>query len=365
MADAPLLKDFIDREKVGVLAAAVGRATADFDERRFVTATFDDQWEAKALKQRIRHVASTLRSFLAGDYGEALAVLREAAGIEGLDGWMAWCLNDFVEVYGLDDPDLSLPALEQFTVLGSAEFAVRPFIARYPERMAEQMLAWARSEDEAVRRLASEGYRPRLPWGTGIPALKKDPSPVLAVLELLHDDPSETVRRSVANNLNDISKDHPGVTTSVLAGWEGETDEASALRQHALRTLLKKGDPAALDLLGFVKEADVTVDGITIDPGRVNIGGHVYFEFRVVSTGASRQPVMIDYAVVFQNRSGTGSRKVFKGARADLAPGEEFVLRRKVSLAPMSTRQIFAGVHSVEAQVNGVVHGGIEFEVFE
>lgn len=365
MADAPLLKDFVDRESISRLAATVGRFSGQFDAYGFVGAVFDEDWEARALKQRIRHIARMLRSFLPGDYSGALDILLSAAAGGEIGGFAAWCLNDVVEEYGVDDPDLSLPALQQFTRLVSAEFAVRPFIKRYPERMAQQMLAWAHDEDEAVRRLASEGYRPRLPWGMGIPALKKDPSPIILVLEVLHGDPSETVRRSVANNLNDISKDHPGLVVTTLARWGADTPDGVVLRKHALRTLLKRGDPAALELLGFRTDAAVTVSDVSVQPKTVAIGGHVIIEFQVVVTGDLPQPVMVDYAVEFQNRSGTGSRKVFKGRVEEIAAGDSLTFRRKVSLQHMSTRTIFPGTHVVEAQVNGVVRAVGRFEVVQ
>ena len=363
MSDAPLLKDFVDRPTVAKIASAVGHVAPSFKETRFCDDVFADGWQAKALKERLRHVAHILRKHLDGDYDAALAVLQTAARSGEIESWGAWCLNDFVEEYGVDDPDLSLPALEQFTRLASSEFAVRPFIKRYPDRMAEQMQTWARNNDEAVRRLATEGYRPRLPWGMGIPALKNDPTPVLAVLELLHDDPSETVRLSVANNLNDISKDHPGVVLETLARWGAGSPEAEALRKHALRTLLKKGDPAALELLGFTTDADVTVTNLVIDPAEVRIGEHVYIEFQVVSTSDEAQPVMIDYAVTFQNKSGSGSRKVFKGKVDELAPAGSLGLHRKLSLQHMSTREVYPGAHVVEVQVNGVVRAVATFDV--
>ena len=276
-----------------------------------------------------------------------------------------WCFNDFVEEYGVDDPDASLPALEQFTKLASAEFAVRPFIKRYPDRMAAQMRVWALSDDEHVRRLASEGFRPRLPWGMGIPAIKADPTPVLDALDLLCDDPSETVRRSVANNLNDISKDHPELAVSVLERWGADNPEALKLRKHALRTLLKRGHPAALRVLGFSPEAAVEVGAMSILPERGLIGGHVIMEFDVAASGPGPQSLMIDYAVVFQNVSGTGSRKVFKGVVVDLAAGEAVTLKRKISLKQMSTRRIVPGPHRVEVQVNGVVRAVAAFDVVE
>ena len=365
MSDPPLLKDFVDTDAVTRIGTAIAEVHPGFDVGAFVAAVFDDEWGARALKQRIRHVAVTARSELPTEYREALAVMRAAAERLTVGGIPVWCFNDFVEEYGVDDPDASLPALEQFTKLASAEFAVRPFIKLYPDRMAAQMREWAQSKNEHVRRLASEGYRPLLPWGMGIPAVKKDPAQVLAVLEVLRNDPSETVRRSVANNLNDISKDHPELAINVLEGWGAETPEAQKLRKHALRTLLKKGHPGALEILGFSPEAAVEVEEISVRPEPGLVGEHVVVEFEVTATGSRTQQLMVDYAVTYQNVSGTGSRKVFKGVVVDLAAGEAVMLKRKISLKQMSTRRIVQGPHTVEVQVNGVVHAAAAFDVVE
>ena len=365
MADAPILKDMVDAQSVAEIATAIAAATAGFDEAAFVAEVFDSDWEARALKQRIRHIAVVARRLVGGDYSAALGVMRKAAELLPSAGLAVWFLNDFVEEFGVEDPDVSLPALEQFTKIASAEFAVRPFINRYPEMMADQMLKWANDDDPLVRRLASEGFRPRLPWGMGLPAIKKDPSPVLPVLERLRNDRSETVRRSVANNLNDISKDHPDLVVATLTAWGVDTAEAKALRKHALRTLLKKGHSGALELLGFSKDAAVEVTEMMVVPTTAAVGEHVFVEFRVASTANRPQQVMVDYAVVFQNASGTGSRKVFKGVVKELNAGESIVLRRKVSLQQMTTRRISPGLHSAEAQVNGVVLAVAEFDVVE
>ncbi len=365
MAETPLLKDLVDTDAVGEIGAAIARVRPGFDVGRFVASVFDDEWEARALKQRIRHVAVVARTQLEGEYREALDVMRAAADrLTG--GWIpAWCFNDFVEEYGVDDPDASVPALEQFTKLASAEFAVRPFIKRYPDRMAVQMLEWAQSKNAHVRRLASEGYRPRLPWGMGIPELKRDPTPVLAVLKLLRNDTSETVRRSVANNLNDISRDHPDLAVQVLDRWGAKTPEAQALRKHALRTLLKQGHPGALEILGFSPDAAVEVEAISVLPEPGIVGEHVVMEFEVTATGPGTQQLMIDYAVTYQNVSGTGSRKVFKGVVVALAASEAATLKRKINLKQMATRRIVPGPHTVEAQVNGAVRAAAEFDVVE
>lgn len=365
MADPPLLKDFIDRPSVTSIVSAVAGVRPGLDVEEVVGCIFDDDWEERALKQRIRHIAVTLRASLPDDYAAALAVMRQAGDHVEPGTMTVWCFNDFVEEFGVDDPDLSIPALEQFTKLASAEFAVRPFIARYSERMADQMLTWAGSDNADVRRLASEGFRPRLPWGMGIPALKVDPAPILPVLEALYRDPSEVVRRSVANNLNDISKDHPAVAVETLARWEDGSDEVAALTKHALRTLLKAGDPNAMTLLGFSDQPQVRVSGLRMTPEVAAVGTSVHVEFSVTSTAQVPQALMIDYAVVFQNVSGTGSRKVFKGKVVEVDPAQSVGMNRKISLQQMTTRRIVPGPHVVEVQVNGAVLASVGFDVIE
>ena len=365
MSDAPVLKDFIDRESVAAIVSAVAAAAGGLDEDTILEQIFDDEWEARALKQRIRHIAVSVRSHLPDDYAAALQIMRRAArAVDG--GWISlWAFNDFVEEYGVDHPDLSLPALEQFTKFASSEFAVRPFIARYPARMAAQMLAWARDADPRVRRLASEGFRPRLPWGMGLPGLKEDPAPVIPVLEQLRKDPSEDVRRSVANNLNDISKDHPDLVVGLLVEWADESPETDALAKHALRTLLKQGHPGALELLGFRRDPQVDLISAAVDPVVARVGESTMLSIEIRSTTDAPQKLMVDYAVVFQNASGSGSRKVYKGAVVDLGGGETFALSRKISLAQRTTRRIIAGPHSVEAQVNGGVLAAVSFDVVD
>lgn len=358
----PLLKDMIDRSAVGSLARAVA-AESELEEAGFLAEVFSEPWSELALKERIRKVATTLQAHLPGPYPAALAILRAAAPhVEGA-GMSAWALCDFVELYGLEDPDLSIPALEQFTLLISAEFAVRPFIERYPERMYAQHAMWADHPDERVRRLASEGIRPRLPWGRALRALRKDPGPIIPVLEKLKDDESETVRRSVANNLNDIAKDHAERVVGLLAQWQDGSDEMAALTKHALRTLLKQGHEGAMGLLGYSHKPRVELSGLSIDPPEAPVGENVHLEFTVTSLASDRQPLMIDYAVLYQNASGKGTRKVFKGTITELDQGQELTVRRRISLVPMSTRTIYPGAHHVEVLVNGMSVASGEFEV--
>ncbi|MGC9335100.1 MAG: DNA alkylation repair protein, partial [Anaerolineae bacterium] len=234
------IKDMFNEETIGALADAMRTADPGFDRGEFLARVFDPHWPGLELKQRIRHVTAVLHSLLPEDYGVTLRILQQA--MPKVEGIVQWVFTDYVEAYGVDDWEASIPALEEFTERMSAEFAIRPFIVRYPERTMAQMLAWAGHESADVRRLASEGCRPRLPWGIRLQALVADPSPILPILERLKDDPSESVRKSVANNLNDISRDHPEIVLRLLRGWQKEGGaEIEWIVSHALRTMIKKG----------------------------------------------------------------------------------------------------------------------------
>jgi 3-methyladenine DNA glycosylase AlkC len=357
------IKNMFNPQYVADLADAVQTQYSSFDKESFVAQVLDEDWEARELKERMRHITVTLHEFLPDDYRAALNTLRQTAPHLNQYGFACMVFSDFVEVYGLDDYDASIPALEQFTQQISTEFAVRPFIIKYQDRMMAQMLAWAKTDNEHLRRLASEGCRPRLPWGIALPAFKADPSPVLPILELLKQDESETVRRSVANNLNDISKDNPDVVIEVLQRWQAiDTDEMRRLTSHALRTLLKAGNPDALALQGYPPPA-IAVNNLTVAPEIVPFGGGVTFSFDIESTGQEPQDLMIDYVVYLMRANGKQTPKVFKLSKRTIQPGEVIHLERKISFKPVTTRKYYPGEHAVEPKINGQGFGRVEFEV--
>jgi len=358
-----LLKDLFDEASVEVIGAAISGAESTFDRDGFMAAVFDRDWRDRELKARMRHIAVTLHSFLPDPYRKALDVLRRASPGTEAAGFAAMAFSDFVEVYGLDDPDASLPVLGRFTLVVSAEFAVRPFIIRYPEASFAQMARWAEDPDPRVRRLASEGCRPRLPWAMALKPLQDDPAPILPILTALRHDPSNDVRRSVANNLNDIAKDHPGLVVEILASWQDGSTEVADITRHALRTLLKQGDPKALGLLGYAPSPEVLVTGLAVSPVKVHVGDFTTLSFTVASTSDREQSLMVDAVVFFRKARGHASPKVLKLRTAQLAAGDSMGIRRKISLAPMSTRRIYPGTHAVEVQINGSRFERREFEV--
>ncbi len=367
MSDGPfLLKDFFNRESVGASGTAIAAAHPTFDEDRFLALVFDDGWEELELKQRMRHITTVVHELLPEDYRSALGILLDAVPhAEGL-GFPAMVFSDFVETYGTGDWDASVPALATFTTLVSAEFAIRPFIAAEQERTLAQMLVWAGDDDPAVRRLASEGSRPRLPWGMRLHSLVEDPAPILPILDALRSDPDEIVRRSVANSVNDVARDHPAVVLDVMRRWGERPDEhLPALRKHALRTLLKRGDPEAMLLLGFEPNPAVELAAIALEPAIPVIGGSSELRFSLASTAHQVQPLMVDYAVHYVKADGSTSPKVFKLKTLDLEPGGVVALRRKLSFAQMTTRTHRPGRHRVEIQANGTVLGGLDFDLAE
>ncbi len=359
--DRFLLKDLFDEASVGAIASAVADAARGVDAEQIVAMVFDSEWDGRELKERMRHIAHVLADLVPGDYRTKLTVLLEAAA-NTAPGFPAMVYSDFVEAYGTHDWEASVAALERFTTLVSAEFAIRPFIRTYPNRTLALMEQWAQAPDPALRRLASEGCRPRLPWGMRLDSLVADPSPVLPILELLRDDGDDAVRRSVANNLNDISKDHPTVVVSVLRTWlDVPTAHTGSLARHALRTLLKRGDRDALALMGYSPDPEVEMLALAVEPPAVAIGGDAGFSFVLRSTGSGPQPLMVDYAIHYVKSNGTTSPKVFKLRTLTLDTGEQAAFQRRVGFRQLSTRTHRPGSHRFEVLANGTSLGSVEF----
>jgi 3-methyladenine DNA glycosylase AlkC len=348
-----LLKDRYSPAYVKRLAAAVSGVWPRFDAAGYARAVLGDSWAGLELKQRMRWLSSTLHRFLLEPYARQIAVLEKAAPPFG--GFEGMLFPDFVEQFGLDDFDTSVRALEWFTQFSSSEFAVRPFIVRYGARMMAVMRKWASHDNEHVRRLASEGCRPRLPWAMALPEFKRDPSPVLPILEALKEDPSDYVRRSVANNLNDIAKDHPEAVLGVARRWLGKSKTTDALVKHACRTLLKRGDQRALELFGYRRTAGVKVTGLRLAPTKLRIGGNLRFQFAVSHGARGPAALRLEYAVDFVKASGRTTRKVFKITEGSFAPDEPRAFERRHRFHDFTTRKHHPGEHRLSILVNGEV----------
>jgi 3-methyladenine DNA glycosylase AlkC len=361
-----LKETLFSQQVVEKFAGSIAGAHPAFDRTDFLQKVFDSSWNGLELKARMRHMTLCLKQTLPEDYRTALDILRKAAELMTTGGFVCMVFCDFAALYGLDDWDVSLPALGQFTCLCSAEYAVRPFIIQNQERMLAQMLVWAGDENVHCRRLASEGCRPRLPWGVGLPALKADPLPILPILERLKDDPEDYVRRSVANNLNDIAKDNPTIVIEVLKAWKAQGVAAfDGIANRALRTLIKSGDPAALALVDVVHGSQIEVIDLKVEPQTIPAGGEVVFSFRLHSIAPGIQNLVVDYVIHLVRANGKQSPKVFKLAKKQLSPGETVGFTKKHSFRKITTRRYYPGLHLIEIQVNGVGCGRAEFYISE
>lgn len=353
------------------IASMIAQVHPDFRARAFLRDALNG-YDALELMPRGRHIAGALRRHLPDDYARAIAILlasceqpnpRKANALASFL-FMPHCF--FVAEFGLDDFEPSMQAQYELTQRFTAEFSIRPFLKRHPQATLDRLAQWTLDPNEHVRRLVSEGTRPRLPWAPRLPAFQADPRPVLTLLERLRDDPAQYVRRSVANNLNDIGKDNPRVLMETARRWlKDATPERQWVVRHALRWAIKRRDPAALKVLGFGKAAQVQIHHASVSPGRATVGGAVTVSFEVHNPKKQAQDVLVDFHVHYVKADGGTSAKVFKMTSLQLAPLATVRLQKKLSLAEMTTRKNYAGKHAVEALVNGTAMPLGSFELVE
>jgi 3-methyladenine DNA glycosylase AlkC len=359
------LKSFFSPQLVADIGAALKGAWQEFDLPRFV-ALATDGLDALELKQRGVQIARAMRATLPADYADAIGIVVRSFGPEtrastidgaGMTPFYYMPHSEFIAAYGLGHFDASMSACYEITKRFTAEFCVRPYIDSDPGRAFVWLERWAQDPNAHVRRLVSEGSRPRLPWGARMKLSATNPVWALPLLELLRDDPELYVRRSVANHLNDIGKEAPDVLIETVRRWSIEpTPERDWLIKHALRHAIKQGSSAALGVLGFGEKASVAIDNVVLDPQTVAIGSNL--RLRVDIRNVSKKPasLAIDVVVDFVKSGGKASPKVFKGTTAVLAPGQSVTLRSTVSFKVHTTRKPNPGRHKVALLVNGERH---------
>ena len=361
------LKDLYSPAFYNAFAEVVVRILPMFDQQQFLAMIFNDTFSQKELKDRMRHTAHVLHHFLPADFEEATDLLQQLINQLkqdkiGENSFPFMFLPEYIEAYGLAHYTTSVKAIEQVTQFISCEFAVRPFLLNYGDQMMDQLLKWSHHDNAHVRRLASEGSRSRLPWAMAVPALKKDPTATLAILENLKNDPSEWVRRSVANNLNDISKDHPAIALQVARTWKGISRETDAVIKHGCRTLLKQGHPDVLALYQL-DSTSVQLDDFAVLTPLVRIGDQLSFSFSLRNAAAKPQLVRLEYAIYFVRLNGKLSKKVFKISERSYAPNEQFRGSRQQKFVPITTRRHYPGTHRISLIVNGLEKVTADFEL--
>ena len=369
MADA--FKLLINPATIQHASEHLHRAWPAFDRRRFEDLA-STGLEALEFKARALQIADALEACLPAEFHSAAAVLEramapalnldaqgepiglgQALSPDGLSGWALWGAGEWVTRRGMVDIPRAMDCLHALTQRFTAEYAIRPFIHQHPHAVFPTLARWALDPSAHVRRLVSEGSRPRLPWGLRLQALVQDPTPALPLLAALQDDGSAYVRRSVANHLNDIAKDHPNrVAQWVESHLQGASDNRRALLRHASRSLIKQGHVATLAAWGLTPgltgQADFALSSLSI-----RIGERLGLQVGLQSESDQPQRLVIDYVVHHVRANGTTSPKVFKGWSLTLAPGGQVTLNKTHSLRPVSTRVLYPGLHCIKLQING------------
>jgi 3-methyladenine DNA glycosylase AlkC len=356
------LKHRFGPDVVRAIAEMLRAADPAFRREAFVADALDG-FDPLELKARAQHVADAMHRHLPGPYPRSLEVLLRSLGPpltatagNGMAPFLYLPHTLFVAQHGTaaEHVDASMDALHALTRRFTGEFAIRPLIERHPLRALQWLHRWAGDPDEHVRRLVSEGTRPRLPWGARLRAFERDPRPTLELLERLKDDPSDYVRRSVANHLNDVGKDHPELLLRTCEHWLRDAPPARrALVRHALRSLAKRGDAKALSLLGFGTAPAVHVERPGFEPPRARIGEAVTLRFALADAGGRAQSLRVDLRVYYVKASGAASPKVFRLREVELPRGGRVEIAHRLSLRQMTTRRHHPGRHRVEALVNG------------
>ncbi len=358
MAEA--LKHFFNEELIRSIGASFQELVPGFKLRTFVKECVDGLDELELIA-RGRRVAEVMRRHLPEDFERAAEVIVGSLGPES-DGGESSGMAPFrylphvcfIGTYGLEHFEASMRAQHELTRRFTAEWSIRGFLVEHRDATLARLRVWARDPSVHVRRLVSEGTRPRLPWAPRLREFQADPRPVIELLELLKDDPERYVQRSVANNVNDIAKDHPDVAVALCRRWSKDaTPGRQWIVRHALRSLIKGGDRGALATMGFAGAPQVAIAAAEV-PRTVRLGATLRFSFDVVSRSRKAQGLLVDYAVHFVKANGEARPKVFKLRKVALGPGERVRLDGRVSFEDLTTRTHRPGRHVIEAVINGV-----------
>ncbi len=360
MAEA--LKDqFFQKNFFNRLCEGLTAQYKPFSTITFFDMLHDTAWQNKGLMDRMRHASQCLHQCLPNDYPNAIGILKKVA--PDFNGFDAMLFPDFVQQFGVDHYQVSIDALGFFTRYSSSEFAIRPFIIKNPKATMATMLQWSLDDNEHVRRLATEGCRPRLPWAMALPDFKKDPGLILPILENLKSDPSLYVRKSVANNINDITKDNPTIAIELLKSWQkGASKETKWITKHGLRGLIKAGHQDSLKLLGF-KSIQTELQQLSISSQQVIMGDALKFDFKLKNLEQNTQEVMIDYVIYFMKSNGKMAPKTFKLKAISMEANEIVNIEKSHKIVPITTRKYYPGRHQLAIQVNGKILDKSAFEL--
>lgn len=359
-------KNWINESVVQTIANEIAKNHKAFDKKSFEKVS--NELSSLELKARVLLITKQLKSHLPADYLKSLKIIQGAINSNKITGFSLWPFSEFIGQYGLDHFDESMQAMYNLTQNFTSEFCVRPFLIKDHQKVLSYFKKWSADENVHVRRWVSEGSRPLLPWGLRIERFKKDPSYTLPLLNALKFDEELYVRKSVANHLNDISKHHPRVVIETLRNWEKKCpkehlEKLNWIKRHSLRTLIKKGNPDALKLMGVGGPAKVKVSKIRIKQPNLKIGDTLEFNFDIQSTSTKRQKIVVDYAIYFIKKNGSSAPKVFKLKTFEIPSKEKVKINKRHSLKKITTMVYNSGVHKLALQINGKVFQTISFKL--
>ena len=358
---SPALKEIFNAERLQHIATEMTAVYPAFDAKGFLKLAKTGLAELSVM-QRMARVSECLHAVLPLGYDASLEVLRALAPRLN-SGFVSMCLPQYVATYGADRFDVSMDALKYFTTFGSSEFAIRHFLRRDLERSLELMHDWSLDDNEHVRRLASEGCRPRLPWSFRLEQIQADPRLAAKILDNLKADTSLYVRKSVANHLNDITKDHPDWVLDLIEGWSLDNKHTAWIAKHALRSLIKQGNQRALAIIGAGGKPEVEIVDVRVNPPVIGLGEKITLSFAVKSTVADSQRLVIDYAIDYVKANGSTSAKVFKLKALTLPGNGTEHLSRGQHIKELTTRRHYVGRHAVHIMVNGERLASTAFDI--
>jgi 3-methyladenine DNA glycosylase AlkC len=356
---AELLKHIYNVRFFEQFTAALTQVIPVFDKGMFLSRVKSQSWNDMELKQRMFHLMQQTAFVLPLLFKEKMHVISKLIDVLSKNGVKNQNLEyiffaDLIAEYGLDDLEEAIIAFETVTKFTSCEFAVRKFIIKYPDQMMAQMLKWSQHENENVRRFASEGCRPLLPWGSKLHELVKNPKPSLPILQNLKDDPSLYVRKSVANHLNDISKNQPDVVLQIFKSWQKDNSERTDwIIRHGARTLLKQGNPEALSLLGTSSDTLFSIKDWCINKSDISLGEVINLSFSLKNEADQNAKFRIEYVIYFVKNNSALSKKIFQISEKSLDPQECISLSKNHRFTDLTTRKHYEGVHKVGIVING------------
>lgn len=356
---AELLKNLYSKEFVTELSDVLKKSTSSFDAKKFTASVLDKNWSNRELKDRMHHITEMIANSYDADYLEQLKVLSKVA--PNFRGFPAVVFPNFVEKYGHKHHEKSLEALAHFTQFSTSEFAIRPFLKNKPETI-EVLYTWSKDKNFHVRRLSSEGCRPLLPWAMKLEQYVKDPTPIIPILERLKNDKEDYVYRSVANNLNDISKNHPKLVLDLAENWIGKTNTTDRVLKHALRTLLKRGNQTSMKLFGFGSTSEIFVHEFSAQKPDLKIGDSTTLLFSCLNKGKSAK-FRFEYEVSYLKKNNSYTKKVFQISEKELAKNQSENFSKKIDFKNLSTRKHYSGLHFVTLKINGVTKNKIEINL--